>query len=131
MNTVLQACAYIVISCIICITLSRQGKDISVLLSIAVCVGILLVAATFLQPIIDFLLHLQQLFELDRGLIKVLLQAAGIAVISEIVVLVCQDSNQAVLGKAAQILATAAIVYLSIPLFTQLVDLLEELLSAI
>ena len=49
----------------------------------------------------------------------------------EITSLICTDAGNAALGKSVQILATCGILWLSIPLFTSLIDLLNKILGEV
>lgn len=131
MDAFVKAAAGILITAVLCLSLSKQGKDISLLLSLAVCCMVVAAATVYLQPIIDFFSRLQTLGQLDSGMLKILLKAVGIGLLAEMTGLICADANNAALGKALQFLATAAILWLAIPLLTELIDLLEKILGAI
>ena len=68
---------------------------------------------------------------LEPELLHSVLKAVGIGLLAELTGQICADSGNASLGKSLQILATAVILWLMLPLFTQLIDLLEEILGAI
>lgn len=131
MTTFLQACAGVLIAVILILTLGSHGREMGTLLGIGVCCMAALAAMTYLRPVVDFLSMLEALGGLDSDLVKLLLKAAGIGMISEIACLICNDAGNASLGKAAQILGTAVILWLSLPLFTALVELLQKILGAL
>ena len=131
MEIFVKATAGILISAVLCLSLAKQGKDIALLLSVAVCCMVIGAAITYFSPVIEFIERLQMIGNLNEGMLKILLKAVGIGLIAEMTTLICSDANNAALGKALQILATAAILWLSIPLLTQLMDLLEKILGAI
>ena len=79
----------------------------------------------------SFFANLQRLIGLDNDLLNILLKAVGVAVMGEIAVLVCSDAGQASLGKAVQLLTSAVILWISLPLYTQILTLIEELLTGI
>ena len=58
-----------------------------------------------------------------------LLKIVGICFTAEIASLICEDSGNAALGKALQSLAGAVILYLSLPMLTKLLDLVEGILE--
>ena len=64
-------------------------------------------------------------------LIAILLKAVGIGILSEITCMICTDSGNAALGKVIQFLTSAVILWLCIPLFTQLIELIEGVLGAV
>ncbi len=131
MNIFLKATACILITVVLSLTLSKQGKDFSLLLTICVCCIVVIATITFLDPTIGFLKKLQLVGQLDNDMMTVLLKAVGIGLLSEITSLICTDAGNASLGKAIKILASAVILWMSIPLLTSLVELIEEILVAV
>ena len=129
MEIYLKAVCVVLLSSVFCLVLSRQCKDISVALIICVVCLVVAATATYLTPIIEFINRLIDVGELNPSLLSVLLKAVGIALISEVVSLVCKDAGTVSIGKALQILTTSIILWLSIPLFNELLDLIETILD--
>lgn len=131
MEQFLQAIALVLVAVIVTIVVGRQSRDISLVLSLAVCVVVLLAGAAFLEPVMEFLQEVQALGNLDKQFLTILLKAAGIGLLSEIAGLICSDAGESAMGKAIQMLANAAIAWISLPLLRQLLALLEEVLGQI
>ena len=131
MNDFLKVIAGCLVALILGLIFSKQGKDISLVLTVAVCCMIALAAVTYLRPVIDFFERLQNIGNLNQSMLTVLLKAVGIAVITQIVNLICTDSGNAAMGKTVQLLSAAVILSLSVPLFEHLLDLLNEILGAL
>lgn len=127
----LQWTALILIGLILSIVLGRQSRDMSLLLTLAVCVLVCLGALEFLEPVTALLRELRQLGELDSEAVSILLKAAGIGLLSELAGLLCADAGENALGKVLQILSNAAILWLSLPLFRQIIGLIGEVLAKI
>ena len=131
MDIFLKVMAAVLITSILTIVLSKQGADISMLLTIAVCCIVIGVSASYIQPILDFAYRLAELGVLDTSLLSVILKSVGIGVISQIATLVCIDSGNQSLGKAVQIMTTAVILSLSVPVLEQMLSLIETVLGEI
>lgn len=121
----------ILIGLILSLVLGKQSRDMSLLLTLAVCVLVCLGALEFLEPVTELLRELRQLGGLDSQAVSILLKAAGIGLLSELAGLLCADAGESALGKALQILSNAAILWLSLPLFRQIIDLIGEVLAEI
>jgi len=119
------------ITVVLCLTLAKQGRDISLLLSVFVCCAVIAVALTYLKPVIDFIRRLQTLGQLDGDMMEILLKAVGIGLLAEITGLMCADAGNASLGKGLQILASCVILWISIPMLESLLELIDNLLGAI
>lgn len=131
MDLFIKTTGLILIALLLGIVLTKQGKDFLVLLTVFVCSVIALSALNYLSPIIDFLTKIQVLGNLDTEIMTTLLRVVGIGILSEIVCQICTDAGNAALGKTLQLLSAAVILWLAVPLFTGLIDLVEKILVAI
>lgn len=129
MTHYLQTAAGVLLAVILCLTLGKQSGDLSALLSIAVSCMVILSAVCYLQPVMDFLKKLESLGNLNGEMIDCLFKVAGIGMITEISALVCSDAGNSSLGKSLQLLGSAVILWLSVPVFTALMDLIQKLLG--
>ena len=131
MDVFLKACAGVLVAVILILLLSKQGKDIGLLLIISVCCMVICAAYTFLQPVQDLISRLQTMGQLKSDTLTVLLKSVGIALLAEVTCLICTDAGNAALGKTLQFLSSAVIIWLSIPLLNELLELFENILGAI
>ncbi len=113
------------------LTLGKCGQDMVTMITIAVCCMTGMAAIKLLQPFFEFLYSLQTMMNLDKGFIATLLKITGIGLISEFVSMICTDAGSASLGKNIQFLATALILYLSIPIFDKLIVLIQDVLGTL
>lgn len=131
MDIFLKAAAGVLIAVIFILILTKQGKDLGVLLIILVCCLVISAAITFLQPVKELLNRLQTVGQVKSDTLTVLLKAVGIGLVTEVTCLICTDAGNAALGKTLQFLSGAVILWLSIPLLNELLELLENILGAI
>ena len=123
--------AAVLIGLILSLVISKQSKDMSLLLTLAVCVLVCLGALEFLEPVAELLRELRRLGGLDSEAVSILMKAALIGLLSELMGLICADVGEGALGKALQILSNAAVLWLSIPLLRQLITMVGEVLAEI
>ena len=128
MDIFIKATACVLIALLVYIILQRQGKDFSIALSLTVCVMIAVSAIQLLSPVMEMIEQIIAISNIDRDLVAIILKVVGIGLISEIAVLICNDAGNASMGKTLQILATAAILVIAVPLFTGLIELFNSLL---
>lgn len=124
-----QAIGAVLIAVILILILRTSDRGIGELLSILVCGMVIVVALRYIQPLTDFLNSLQSIIKADSEMIKILLKSVGISITAEIVELICKDAGNSAMGKTVQILATAVIACLSIPMLTALMELIKGVLS--
>ena len=131
METFVKAAAAVLIAVVLVTVLSKNSKDMATVLGICVCTIVLLAAVSFLSPVVQFVQRLQELGGMDNTMVTILLKAVGVGLISEVAVLICSDSGNRGMGKALEYLAGGVILYLSIPLFTELLELMQTILGEI
>ena len=127
----MKAAGAALIASIVGLALNKQAKDMQILLVIAGCCMVAGIAATYLRPILDLLQELQELGNLNSELTGILIRAAGIGLISELACMICSDAGNASLGKTVQILGAAVVLYLAIPVFRGLIELIQGVLGGI
>lgn len=123
--------AVVLMGLVLSLVVGKQSKDMSLLLTLAVCVLVCLGVMEFLEPVKDLLSDLRRLGGLDSEAVSILLKSAGIGFLAELAGNLCADAGEGALGKMLQILSNAAILWLSIPLIRQILSLIEEVLAGI
>lgn len=116
---------------ILSLVLSKQGTDISMLLTIAVCCMVIAAAFSYLSPVLDFARRLVEVGKLNHELLNVLLKVVGIGLVSQIAGYICADAGNQSLGKALQIMTTAVILWIAIPVLEEMLSLIETVLGEI
>lgn len=122
------AAALVLLTVILILSLRKHNSEIAVLLSLFCCCLVAAVAVSFLTPILAFIRKLQQNILLDDQMLRILLKITGVAFTAEIAATVCADAGNSALAKTLQMLATAVILYLSLPMMEALLELVERIL---
>ena len=121
--------AAVLISVILLPAIEKQEKDLSVLLNMAVSCMCIMVVFLFLEPVLDFIRELELSGNFPRDMLDILLKAVGIGLTAELASLICADAGCGSLGKSIQMLGNCVILYISIPVFQNLLRLMEEILG--
>lgn len=131
MSVFLKATAGVLTALIFWLSLNKNTKDLSVLLTLAVSAMILTAAFAFLQPVVDFMRKIVSLGDLDDDLLSVILKVVGVGMIGEICTLICKDAGNESMGKALQIMSAIVVLWISIPVFEKLLSLLDKILGTV
>ena len=126
-----KAAAAVLLALVLLPTLEKTEKDISTLLLLAVSCMSAAAAFAYLEPVFDLLWELKALGDLSGELLKILIKAVGIGLIAELVGLLCADAGKSSLGKTVQLLASAWILFLAIPVFRAFLTLIQEILNQV
>ena len=129
MDIFIKAIVIVLITIILYQVLTNQDKNMALLLSLAVCSMILIATAAYLNPVLTFIHELRLIAKIDSEVFTILLKAVGIALLTEISALICSDTGNNALGKSLQLMSAAVILWISIPLFSSLLELIGEILG--
>lgn len=123
-----KAIACAILSALLGLHIGRQEKELNLLLILAVCCMAGTAALSFLRPVLTFLKQMQDMLQAQSEILQTMLKATAIALVTELAASVCQDAGSAALGKTVSFLGTAVLSYLSLPMVTQLLELIQEIL---
>lgn len=129
MELFLRALGAVFLGIVLKLSLGAKGKEFSLLISLLVCVLVTMAGIKYLEPVIDFLGILKNLSGTNDQVITIILKITGIGLITEVASLICADSGSASLGKTLQLLGSSVILWLSIPMFSMLMELLQRILG--
>lgn len=124
-----KAVAGLLITVVLVLAVGKQEKDLALLLAMGACVMAVMAAFTFLEPVLEFLYRLEQLGDLQTGVLGALLKITGIGLVTEIAGMICQDSGNGSLARGMQLLGTAVMLHLSLPVLETLLELVQTILG--
>lgn len=126
-----KVAAAVLLAVVLEMALGKRGAEFQTVLSVAVCCIGAAAAVSYLEPVLDFLWELEALGGLKGGMLAALLKVAGIGLVAELAAMVCTDAGDASLGKTLELLGSAAILYLSLPVLTQMMALIQTILGEV
>ena len=129
MGEYIRWAAVVLSGVILTMVVGRQSRDMSLLLTLAVCVMVCIASLHVLEPVMELMRELRRLGALDPEVFSIALKCAGIGLLTELIGLVCADAGQQAMARALEVLGAATIVWLSLPLIRQLLSLIEGVLS--
>lgn len=125
----MQGLGAVLIGVFLSLILGKQNSGAAMLVTVATCVLVGVLFLGFFSPVLEFLRKLASVSQLDGHVVSVLFKTVGIGLLAEIGSNICIDAGNASLGKALQLLCAGAVLWLSIPLFNILLDMIRQLLG--
>lgn len=129
MELYFKGAAGILLAAVLGLALQKQEKDLSAVLTAAVIAMAAVLMLRLLEPVTELLRQLEQVGNLRSDALELLLKASGIGLTAEVAGLVCADAGNAALAKMLRLLGTAAILCLSVPMFTALLECITEMVG--
>ena len=129
MHIFLRATAAVLVAVIMFIVIGKNNKEIALLLTVCVCCMVGAAIGVFLEPVVEFAGQLREVGNLDSDQFEILLKVVGIGFLAEVTALICSDAGNAALGKILQLLSGCVILWLSVPLLSSLLTLIQRILG--
>ena len=129
MELYFKGAAGILLAAVLGLALQKQEKDLSAVLTAAVIAMAAVLMLRLLEPVTELLRQLEQVGNLRSDALELLLKAAGIGLTAEVAGIFCADAGNAALAKMLRLLGTAAILCLSVPMFTALLECITEMVG--
>ena len=127
MGEIMKICGIALIAIVFGAVLKNRGSSIAPYISQITSVVIFITAITALIPLFEFI------FGIEKGnktsYISLLCTAAGISFISRVMGDICKENGENMLKGAVDFAANAEILALSVPLLSELLRIIKEILS--
>lgn len=127
----IQCAAIALVSILMILTLKGRNNEIAVVISLACCCMMIVGAIGLLSPIMDFMQRLQGMSNLDPQLLGIMFKSVGIGILGELTARTCEDAGSSAIAKTLHFITTITILYLSIPLFQKILELIERIMGNI
>lgn len=127
MEIFLRCTALALLSVILTATLKTERGEFVQLLSLSACCLIGICAMQLIKPVLEFAQQLRAAGQLSSVYTGVLLKCAGVSMLGQVASCICTDGGNSAVAKILQILTAIAVMYLSLPVFSALLDLIERI----
>ena len=128
MEQVIRFAAAALLGTAVCLLLKKSNPELQVPLAAAVCAFTLWGAAGLLKPVKEFLQRAEGLSALSGAYFLPVAKCVVIGILSHGAAELCRDGGQSAMAGAVELGGTAAALYVSLPLLTTLLELMEKLL---
>ncbi len=109
--------------------LKKRAGEFSLLVT-AVCIGALGVfAVTRLESVLELLRRLEKLTGVNHAILAPAFKAALVGILTNVAAGVCSDCGEGGVARVVELCGTVMALYLSAPLVTAVLELLDELLG--
>lgn len=111
--------AVIIVTC-----LPTFNKNISAAISIAVCILVVTYLISIITPVIE---QIRYIFDTQSADFSIVFKTMGIAMVTQFVSDIAADNGNKALGNQMIFAGKLAIVVLALPVFIQIIEIMEQL----
>lgn len=123
--------AFVLIAVVLWLLLDKREKDLALLLNMAACCILAVGAMVYLEPIIAWIWKLCDTGNLAQDMLKTLLRAVGMGMVSDLTAMLCGDAGNHSLACAVRLFGNCGVLYISIPMMETLINLIQEILGVL
>ena len=119
--------AMAIVCALLCTVLKQHGAELSSVLALAGCAGLLIAALTVLSPVMTFLRRLSGLAGINAALLAPVLKAAAVGLLTQLTESFCKDAGEGALAKAVELCGGILALYALLPLASSVAELLQRM----
>lgn len=127
METLVRVGVVGVVAAIFAAVLKKNSKELAILLTLAACAMIALLAAELTEPILRFFSKLRGFAGLDSELLSPVLKTIGIGLLAQLCANVCADAGENAVAKLIELCAAVLSIYISLPLLEAVLQMIETM----
>ena len=121
--------ALCIVTALLALTLRGQRPEFAMLLSLGCGIFVLLALMGQMKEIMTGLEKIMSGLSEQSDLTAIILKSLGICIVAELGRQCCRDEGEAAIAAKVELVAKAALVWMSMPVFTSLMETAGELLS--
>lgn len=131
MDSFIKILSLALVTVLAVLLLRKRAAEFSTVLSLVCITALCFFAATTLQPVMDMLERLETLSGVHGAILAPVVKTALIGILTHICAGVCSDAGENGIARMVELCGTAMALYLSTPLITAVLDLLDSLLGGV
>lgn len=119
-----------ILSAMLCVIIRQYKPEMALGVSIACGVLILAAVITMLAPSVQAIAELTDAAGLNGGYAQILLKALAVCYVTQLSADCCRDAGESAIATKIELAGKAAIVIISLPVFTSLTEIVTSLINA-
>lgn len=118
-----------VLSAVLCVIVRQMKPELA--LGVSIACGVILMGAviSMLAPSVELISQLTESAGLDGGYSRTLFKALAVCYISQLGSDCCRDAGESAIASKIELAGKAAVVVISLPVFSSLAEMVTELLG--
>jgi len=128
MDALAKAAGIAVAGMVCAVLLRKETPELGMVLGMVVAVGLLIAGMDVFSAVLDFMKGIARMAGLSDDIVLPVVKTAGIAILTKITADICRDAKESAIASGVEIVGAAAGLYVILPLFQGLVDLMTGLL---
>lgn len=108
-----------------------EQKAMTAVLLLGACIAAAILAMELLRPLTELFSQVQGMTSLPGTYLEILLKVLAVGISSELSAELCKEAGAGALGKIVRFSGAALILNVTLPVYTQLLELLQNLMGGL
>lgn len=121
--------AIAVIGTVVCVLIKQYRPEYTALVAIGTGIILLVLALPQTREMLEYIENISELANVDSIYIKTILKALGVCVVTQLASDTCNDCGQSSIASKVELGGKIAILAISIPFFTSLIETIQKLVN--
>ena len=117
-----------IVGAIFSIIIKSYKPEFSIHLVLSTVLIIFLIIISKLEIVLDFFLSISAQMKINRIYFPIILKILGVAYVADFTAQICKDSGEGAIASKVEFAGKVIIMYLALPVFLSIIDLINKLL---
>ena len=127
MTVLIKVAAIAVTGAVLGLVIKKNSPEMAIMLTISLALIALYLAFDTIRGVTDFVQSLAETTKISPAILTVVLKTVGISIITKLSADVCRDAGQASVGSGIELAGAFAALYIALPLFKTVMDMIRSL----
>ena len=127
MAIIVKIAAVAVAGTVLSLVIKKNSPEMALMLTISLALIALYLAIDTIKGVTDFITSLASAAQISPGVLTVVFKTIGISIITKLSADVCRDAGQSSVASGIELAGSFAALYIALPLFKTVMDMIETL----
>ncbi|SHI08300.1 stage III sporulation protein AD [Sporobacter termitidis DSM 10068] len=127
MAILIKVAAVAVAGTVLGLVIKKNSPEMALMLTISLALIALYLAFDTIKSVTDFITSMASAAQISPAVLTVVLKAVGISIVTKLSADVCRDAGQSSVASGIELTGAFAALYIALPLFKTVMDMLESL----
>jgi stage III sporulation protein AD len=124
MTVLIKIAAIAVTGAVLGLVIKKNSPEMAIMLTISLAVLALYLAFDTIKSVTDFISSLANAAKISPAVLTVVLKTVGISIVTKLSADVCRDAGQASAATGIELAGSFAALYIALPLFKTVMDMI-------
>jgi len=128
MDVLIKTVVLGLVGAVLCLVVKKANPEIALLLALGVALVLTAYGLGIVESVTEFIRLIGSASGLSAAILSPVLKTVGIGILTRLASDICKDAGQAAIASSVELAGTASALYVALPLFRTVFEMIEGLL---